>query len=865
MGFKLELPKFGNHLAQYSAQRFIQKHGSTLFNGVGPMSDPAYIGSSAEAFKGSGTYVAQGTVIVSVPFYGYYVVDVRAENGLTRRLICKDSKAYSLFDAVRTFSYYPTGSSVLVYVNAIADFGVIICSNAANTVINDTYSSWNDLISPGSGFNFYSSKLYKTLEEGTDNELLFKYVDGQPYDGLPGDYTLTTPSGLMFHFDAELAMLRANEMCGLFIFRQTGTARLTGEELEIESLAHRDTNGLANAEIYGYRVGNIYPWEIAGFTAQDAQQNVDYLDKSKLFAGNIPLATRPTSVFLPARLQHLGGYLGQGWQTVLSAPQVDDNTSVGLARQHVGIDGTVLIESTNQIFIAKTSKIFVPNLTEQATTNDPSYSPNGIDSHNVRSDFLEDDQASVLPHEQYAMKSGWQSNVATSYRPDVDLLESVDENVFSDQNAFDLTDGDVLPPAEELTSVKIDDRYDDLKIKKILSLFTILPNGDIVIQNGQGAQIKLSQGAVYVSGTAVHVQSAKTISLFGNQLSLRGYEGAELSSAIGSIRLKADKNLSCLAGNSGQGGILLESKSLARDINIDTAEPDNNLYPGITLKSANSHVALYGGDVLLKSGAGSSGATQGNVVIESSQTIFSRASRHIRSTDVDYLDYFLEGSKDGDRPANRFTRTISSMAGSMYIRNQLIAGDSVQVGRGYFTLSGGFATADVNSTSGIGRIREPSLIENNLRIQSEQVELNRSRSKDELKLINDLSEENKPLNAEAIGTLAFGFPTSQAYGAGKQKIAQPYWHQLPISGVTNWREPDVKYNNISTLPWPGKDSWEAPGSTIATTSFKLINQSTQALTNPKSKSTYLNVSSDDYGFSQNSKFSEGVKVIPTTR
>jgi hypothetical protein len=863
MSFKPRLPASGSRTAQFTLQRFIQKHSSTLSSNTESLADPVYIGASSGAFKGLDTYVAQGVVVSSTPFYGSYVVKVRAENGLSKRLICKDGGAYNLLDSVRSFKYYPIGASVLVYVNAVANFGVIISGNAANAVDVGLYSSWNDFISPGSGFNFYSAKLYQINYNNTDSSALFRYIDGQPYDSLPGDHTLTTPSGLMFHLDSELGMLRSSEMCGLFIFRQTGTARLTGEELEIESLAHRDANGLANSEVYGYRVGNIYPWEIAGFTSQDTQQEVSYLDFNGISGGNIPLATRPTSVFLPARLQQLGGYLGQGWQTVLSAPQVDDNTSVGLARQHLGIDGTVLIESTNQIFIAKTSKIFVPNLTEQSTTNDPNYSPNGIGSHNVRSDFLEDDQASVLPHEQYAMKSGWQSNVATSYRPDVDLLESVNENVFSEQDAFDLTDGDVLPPAEELTSVKIDDRYDDLKIKKILSLFTILPNGDIVIQNGQGAQIKLSQGAVYVSGTAVHVQSAKTVSIFGNQLSLRGYEGAELSSAIGSIRIKADKNLSCLAGNSGTGGMLLESRSVVSDINVDREEPENNLYPGITLKSARSHVALYGGDVLIKSGDGSSNAKQGNVILESSQTIFSRALRHIRSTDSDYVDYFLEGSKEDDRPANRFTRTVNLFAGSVYIRNRLAVGDGVVATRGYSTLFGGFATSDSGSTRGIGLIRDRDLLARGLEIQAEQVEDIRSSSKDNLKPVNDLGESARPLNPEAIGSLAFGFPTSIAYGAGNQKIAQPYWHQLPIKNINNWREPNVKYNDIETLPWPGKSSWEAPGSTIATTSFKLVNQSTQAIVNPKSKSTYLNVSSSDYGFSENSKFSDGVKVIPT--
>jgi hypothetical protein len=234
--------------------------------------------------------------------------------------------------------------------------------------------------------------------------------------------------------------------------------------------------------------------------------------------------------------------------------------------------------------------------------------------------------------------------------------------------------------------------------------------------------------------------------LAGRDISLRARGSAELSTASGDLRLKAEGNLHALAGNSGTGGLLLESRGADAYAYKDAIGTDV-VSGGIQLKSAGSVVAwadgyyiraLHEGDIVLDADRGNGDIYQW----------CSTATRYLGEGAADYF-----GTPTKVEAASTFARTGAVLAGGV-------------AALGDCAFAGGLTTAYY----GPGR----------------------------------------PGDTTLIGEVAFSFRSTDQYRARDFCCWEASWQQQARLGgleLGTWSEPPVAAGNQITYPYPGAQAW----------------------------------------------------------
>ncbi len=148
------------------------------------------------------------------------------------------------------------------------NIGTILCSVPMEQA--DYAAAFCDTISASSGVGFYDSpqhyEFVTKLEDAAGSLLL---EGDHPEDALTGDSTNMAVTGVGWHVDSEMTFMRTSDVCGVFFFREDGHTRLTGESLEVDSLATHWSSGVSVYECFNHRQEIIYPWEGIGQTTLD--------------------------------------------------------------------------------------------------------------------------------------------------------------------------------------------------------------------------------------------------------------------------------------------------------------------------------------------------------------------------------------------------------------------------------------------------------------------------------------------------------------------------------------------------------------------------------------------------------------------
>lgn len=793
-------------------REFVNRFTSMLSQGTETPADPDNVIGHQRSQVPDGQRLYNGVIHFTIPCYGGYRVMLEDLGGPIR---CRDGRIAT--DGAGVKSLLPPGTRVLVAAETTGtSIGTIVGVRPA--IVQEAADSFSDFIVQGSGVGLYASPQFTEYVSKTIDAAGGLPYDGSlPYDGLPGDYTVLSETGLGLHIDNDLSYLRASEVCGVFLFREDGHTRVSGESLATESFAVRNESGMAAYENYDCETKSIYPWESLGRTTPGAVEVRDVGAESVFSLGDGVLEPSVVDTIPIDRIQRYGGYLGQGEHTILSCPVGDGVNSTrqlveqrGLFRQQLMLDGTYLTETVRQMFFCKVASIPV---LRQSTPRDylaegEKYVYSGVvgdgDPHIVRPLRIPDAAtASAGVSDLYAYASAWQGLHPAVYHPHIDV-EYAAATGPSITPVLDESDHVTLPSP---TQVTVDHRYGDIDIYRVLSLFAFLPDGTVVIRNGLGAEIKLEAAVVSLSGTGVYVNAAKTLSMLANQVSIRGNKYAELVSSVGNVYVKADRNLSLLGGNSGYGGVLIESRSVTASSDWPD-EPSDAVVGGVVIKGGTSSVAVYGGDILLKTGGEDTGLNPGRIVMDAAEsTITTRSLFFNRFSEIYYDSFGVTG--DRTRKTNVYTETFSVVVGSLGISEQLLVGGSCQIYGNYTTLTGHYASTLTQQYAGkVGLEIYPHLIRNNLNTMASLSTSSREQATRDLNGYRDwLQAENRPGNSDTIRNTSFGFPSTQGYRSDNVKLSQPYWQQVIPSGQA-WREPTVVYRgNALTRPWPGNARW----------------------------------------------------------
>lgn len=848
----------------FYVSQFVQDVMATLSPLTSPSADSFGRAGAREATRDNPHDLAMGVIRMAVPHINSYAVMLVSDSDPARQRIvmAKAAVTGTLSQGVCHHATYDNGQTVLVRMDP-TDGGSVI-TGAVPAITGDLSTQFSDLIGPGEPVGVASSPQYADfMSVVAERGGVVPAPTDAPADALVGDYTVTSVTGNMLHMDDAMVQLRTSEMCGLFCFTEDGHTRLSGESLRIESPAMQTEHGTSVGEISLSTTYCIYPWEVVGSPTVDSTAVVDrYAEDGGDFlaAGRMYLEPGTADQVPLSRIDEIGGYLGQGICRVVSTPTSTGLSTasnpadkLGLSRQQTLIDGSLLLESARQVFIAKTAAIptlVIDGSLDEIDLESTPYRFNGVgeagDPHLVAQLSSQVPVAAgIAVDEMYAYLAGWLSLHAGVYHPKV-TVRYAGPNFVSPEEVQTLDQADWITPAGiAKAQIDVDHRLRNVDIYKILSFFAITETGDLVLQNGMGPSIRLTSGGIFIDAGTVHVQAAKTISMTARNVSVKGYRQVDLVSSRGKVLVKAETDLNMLGGNSGTGGVLIESRS-SQHASDWADKPEDSRGSGIMLKSISSHVTILGGDVLVKTGPGESGATAGQIILDcGGPSIVQRCLTHVRQGN-EMIDYLALPTPEDVEPAPLNHTSVNGfvMYGDLRVSRAAIVGGMVESQRGFATQTGQYL-------SGVGQqLINPGSSGVNSQIAATdeyRLQLGTYQMQRWLETHGRVYAADRPLNPVVISTARFGFPSSHAYGTRKTTLPQPTWQRNLGGQLERWSEPVVAYRTEAmqesyeitgqqaTRPWPGHETWERADSMLSVgNSDAMFNQATQVPMPPTS-------------------------------
>jgi hypothetical protein len=460
------------------------------------------------------------------------------------------------------------------------------------------------------------------------------FTSGRPADTLPGDWGSVNDLELAIWVGRLMACLRASDMAKVEAFWGDDLLRLVGYNMELFTAgaqeARLDDEGEYN-EIYR---ATPFIWEGMGLAAPGAAvKDVG----GKLEPGSEEAKYEPIQqdqLIIP-RITRLRGYLGDLEREMVSAPPPGLTCETyGAKSNHIGllelvkhISGAYSVRSAKEITFEKYILLPVPK--ELVAPEDPT--GDGRKSGYKAADILGDGDQYQLPEfewgaddaqvraaqlydyhawffNRYAV-GGLAAHVKDWHLPNEQDLTALGNTAVYDKNLrFGHAFMAEMPSFGELV---LDARpRHSARYYRSRSCFKLLDDGGVLLEDGWGAQILMSGGSIQLTcpGDVWARPGRSFVSWAPYDTILRSGNCVDVSAALGDVRLKANRNLQILGGNSGIGGILIESRSRGPSTAADYSKSGARVSGhGITLKAAESSIHAWGDSFYLGRNQNSTG------------------------------------------------------------------------------------------------------------------------------------------------------------------------------------------------------------------------------------------------------------------
>ncbi len=788
--------------------------------------------------------VRAGVIQIALPYFGWYRVALESGGGV-RSCCAASGISYGLLGA-RDTSVYTPGSRVLVYLPPRGRTGVIL--GAVPTLMASGNFSFSDFVvqggNTGSRREGYHKQYVTLLSDygGVEN-----YAHHRPVDQTVLDWGRATETGLWLHVDPQLAFLRASEICGVFVFYEQQALRLAGQRLDVLSAAHTEEYREDEGELTYYRGETPYSWEMLG--AQDAQSTVH-----RQLSDQEVLNTAPYGKLEPLhddqapryRYEEYGGYLGQGRIRQMSAPADtasisrlgDQSFAVGLFREAICLDGEYLVQSARGITFAKRAAIPVPH--RQRLQEDRREQADGGEEgqqdyrfagqygdgpeHQV-GDLVSDDEhkhlisvAAVL--DVHAYKFNWKSVHAFHYHSGDFVLQEESETELGklqDRPDFSQLATKFWLPPPQPKKVKIDERYGEVDIYRVLSFFSLTEDGCLVLTAGDGTSLSLGHGNLTASSPGnILLQSGKsTVILAGDDVVARARNSVDITAGNKDVRVKAEHNLQMLAGNSGQGSLLLECRSEGDSQNYPQSGGEDVQGSGVVIKSPGSRAAILAAGIYLRTGETNGGVQGGPIVLDANKgqedvfVVAQNVRTFVNQAVVDTFGVERAQGVNHYRQGQSLLQGQLQLGGSLLVKQDVVSGGQVTAKNHFQSRTGG----------DVGRQPDMSFVDSQIAELTQRQSQERSNSQQSY--TGDVDQafrgQGQVGNAQIERNISFGCRSESQYGTEEFVLPQPYWQQLAgddTSGLTVWDEPIVRYQPLGTagggtetFPYPGKQKW----------------------------------------------------------
>jgi hypothetical protein len=832
--------------------------------------------SDSRAFLGlhqsrlpSGLQLNIGTIVTATPHAHWYRVQLAgghsymvctkvATGGSLEPYGVKEAGPLGVGNLVLV-AYSPTGPSrghILGIVPKISDVEQLI---------------YSDLMQPGSNAGANREEAYTGMLTGNKEAGgVRNYGCGRASDvGAGGEWGWQASSGVRIRLDESQAVLAAGESCGLWANTLDDYLRLVGHNLDImtagsESIL-RDDEGEWLAE-FGE---SPYLWEALGLYDQRAfpaeMTSVDDLETFLRF-GLAKLQDPAIQAFW--RLRAYRGYVGQGVHGLIVAPPIgssgvrlatDSEPDVGLLEVHADMTGRLTVRAARGVGLYKDVCIAVPRRKAKlenkvAGDNPENYRAAGVYGSGPDHDIQ-------MPVDPDGTQKSWkhaaaQPDLFASQVNDVNLkgfakheqdftTPEADETAIGQAsrpiNFSDLADG-TIEPEEVETPIKVDDRFKDLKYFLGRAQIDILPDGSIVIGNPMGANIRLSDGDLFLNAPRIWIQSGENVNLWaGKDLNVRARGSVDVSTTEHDIRLRAFKNIQIMAQ---QGGVLIESQSdsSTQDFQNPGEEVQSS---GVLLRSKTGPVLAWAGQVYLRTGSDDGSIRNGPIIIDAAKgraDIITHSSTFQRFAELGqgYIDGFMNGGEVDS--ANAFTGQSNVLFGGLSVQGFVSVGDSLLVEGNIAVVGGHIATEQAEAASGfVASLKDDSLRQATEAIRKigEQIQqavdiINQAY---DAELTNNVYQGPNGIGSDEfikVATFSFRDDSGKQYGSENFRIPETRYQQMlgngEATGGRSWEEQPVRWNNQDLYPFPGREAFE--GETLLTYRYTMFEGSTG---NPKAR------------------------------
>lgn len=674
-----------------------------------------------------------------------------------------------------------------------------------------------------------------------------------------GEAGWVTETGMRMFIDPFMAMYGLDEMSSLSFFYHDMFTKFAAYNYQhwtsvSESQAMNDQDEALHWNGYA-----TYPWENLGLAARADNSTIQtprewQIDKPYLAKMDL---LNPYS--MPwHRLREWYGYLGQGGKRTLVAMPINFTTrgdagssglsgaasgnrtqtavygtgdiQPGLADQfttlggHIGIQSVKAISITKRGVVSAPTRVAKPESPDGDTENDYKFS--GLlgsgPEHRITGDI-----AGSNPRQKLAGLSDMHSyiyNYASLHPflyhrkdyavPEESAAEYAGGRSAEVPNFSELRGSQHINTERYQREVQIDHRYGGQKVYSLEGSVDILENGDVSIHNGCGAEIRLVNGDIEIScpGDIRLTSGRGTHVIAGRDFTARAKKNVELSATEQDVRIKAENNLSVLAGNNGSGGVMIESKGEGGSYDFNNPGTDA-VFSGIILKSSNSPLVTISNNVYSRT-------LGGPYVIDTMQGAanFITYSRQIVNyTDSGEVWYFntvkdtsedaLPGAAIVNGPGATLSATQTSLPGDVLLSGDLQVGGTALVGRDVLSLG------NVASSSGglLGRIgdaaRRQTMLRQQIRRATVTVPKRNGQDLYDSTFAEWLYAEVGPGNEDVLAAMSFTFRTDEQYNTDGYYTFETRWQQLARTtdqvGET-WSERPVNSMTSSTYPYPGR-------------------------------------------------------------
>lgn len=543
----------------------------------------------------------------------------------------------------RSLQILPPGTPVLLYRHEIGGNYYIL--GVLPQRVGDYRHNKPDFLEEGSRTTQRDDEAFTAALQTQGGSLFPDFNAGRPLDSHAGEAGWMNPLGLGLHLGLTQATLRATGLSQLDMFYLDHLVRLHAHNFRLYTGAREQWSGEDEGECSEILRLSPYPWEMKGmpsfgeesaFQTKDAGKRLPDRDE----ADYEPVEPDQTGIW---RYHRFDGYLGNGVAQYITAPAPQNpspETRSGEGIEHVGLseirqhlNGMVELRSTKGIVLEKSAYIPVPRQIRDHADPDGDSSDKG--DYKFAGQFGEEGDK----HETAEPEPGESKEDQLSFHTQVyDLLSwtrqgygllpfhkhSRDWEVPKEGDSrvapgAGLDPAYTRPPnnedplanAPQPYRLKIDHRDQSgegagTRFYRGKSIFTLLDNGDVVVENAWGSRIAM-QGqdiSISCSGDLKLLPGRNLVALAPGDAVVRGGDNIELSSSRHDVRIKAQENFQVLAGNdsddqggetTGRGGIVLESRG-------ESPVPDDaSEITGVQIKSKEGPLNAYGKGVYVRS------------------------------------------------------------------------------------------------------------------------------------------------------------------------------------------------------------------------------------------------------------------------